>query len=192
MRFPQKETAFSFIIILFAQNCKKKCHKEGKVGTHAGVLAVFKPRKGRLKIPVAPTGKPKLHVFPLRRAKGNKENSVTKKKVRSKNQPKARFPEAQRIHTPSRPAKTGAGMTRERFWMTRPGFRTGGRLKAASSGKKTGRGSDGCGRYEAGSKPANTLIHQTAPFRAVGSPKPLLLRPSAFFLRQKTCFWRNP
>ena len=31
MRFPQKETAFSFIIILFAQNCKKKCHKEGKV-----------------------------------------------------------------------------------------------------------------------------------------------------------------
>ena len=72
MRFPQKETAFSFIIILFAQNCKKKCHKEGKVGTHAGVLAVFKPRKGRLKIPVTPTGKPKLHVFPLRRAKGNK------------------------------------------------------------------------------------------------------------------------
>ena len=75
--------------------------------------------------------KKNLHVFPLRRAKENKENSVTKKKVRSKNQPKARFPEAQRIHTPSRPAKTGAGMTRERFWMTRPGFRTGGRLKAA-------------------------------------------------------------
>ncbi len=31
MRFPQKETAFGFIIILFAQNCKKKCHKEEKV-----------------------------------------------------------------------------------------------------------------------------------------------------------------
>ena len=40
--------------------------------THAGVLAVFKPRRGRLKIPVAPTGKLKLHVFPLRRAKENK------------------------------------------------------------------------------------------------------------------------
>ena len=39
---------------------------------HAGVLAVFKPRRGRLKIPVAPTGKLKLHVFPLRRAKENK------------------------------------------------------------------------------------------------------------------------
>lgn len=44
----------------------------GRVFTHAGVLAVFKPRRGRLKIPVAPTGKLKLHVFPLRRAKENK------------------------------------------------------------------------------------------------------------------------
>ena len=44
----------------------------GRLFTHAGVLAVFKPRRGRLKIPVAPTGKLKLHVFPLRRAKGNK------------------------------------------------------------------------------------------------------------------------
>ena len=43
-----------------------------QVFTHAGVLAVFKPRRGRLKIPVAPTGKLKLHVFPLRRAKENK------------------------------------------------------------------------------------------------------------------------
>ena len=44
----------------------------GRFFTHAGVLAVFKPRRGRLKIPVAPTGKLKLHVFPLRRAKENK------------------------------------------------------------------------------------------------------------------------
>ena len=44
----------------------------GRVFTHAGVLAVFKPRRGCLKIPVAPTGKLKLHVFPLRRAKENK------------------------------------------------------------------------------------------------------------------------
>ena len=44
----------------------------GRVFTHAGVLAVFKPRRGRLKIPVAPTGKLKLHIFPLRRAKENK------------------------------------------------------------------------------------------------------------------------
>ena len=44
----------------------------GRVFTHAGVLAVFKPRRGRLKIPVAPTGKLKLHVFPLHRAKENK------------------------------------------------------------------------------------------------------------------------
>ena len=44
----------------------------GRIFTHAGVLAVFKPRRGRLKIPVAPTGKLKLHVFPLRRAKENK------------------------------------------------------------------------------------------------------------------------
>ena len=44
----------------------------GRFFTHAGVLAVFKPRRGRLKIPVVPTGKLKLHVFPLRRAKENK------------------------------------------------------------------------------------------------------------------------
>ena len=44
----------------------------GRFFTHTGVLAVFKPRRGSLKIPVAPTGKLKLHVFPLRRAKGNK------------------------------------------------------------------------------------------------------------------------
>ncbi|MDY2713725.1 MAG: hypothetical protein SOV73_10440, partial [Candidatus Faecivivens sp.] len=47
----------------------------GRFFTHAGVLAVFKPRRGRLKIPVAPTGKLKLHVFPLRRAKENKDFS---------------------------------------------------------------------------------------------------------------------
>ena len=44
----------------------------GRFFTHAGVLAVFKPRRGCLKIPVVPTGKLKLHVFPLRRAKENK------------------------------------------------------------------------------------------------------------------------
>ena len=42
-----------------------------KVSADAGVLAVFETRKGIEKMPVAPTGKSKLHVFPLRRAKEN-------------------------------------------------------------------------------------------------------------------------
>ena len=58
---PLKRLDLNFLTSLF-----------GRIFTHAGVLAVFKPRRGRLKIPVAPTGKLKLHVFPLRRAKENK------------------------------------------------------------------------------------------------------------------------
>ena len=58
---PLKRLDLNFLTSLF-----------GRFFTHAGVLAVFKPRRGRLKIPVAPTGKLKLHVFPLRRAKENK------------------------------------------------------------------------------------------------------------------------
>ena len=42
-----------------------------KVSADAGVLAVFETRKGIEKMPVAPTGKSKLHVFSLRRAKEN-------------------------------------------------------------------------------------------------------------------------
>ena len=42
-----------------------------KVSADAGVLAVFETRKGIEKMPVAPTGKSKLHVFPLHRAKEN-------------------------------------------------------------------------------------------------------------------------
>ena len=34
-----------------------------KVSADAGVLAVFETRKGIEKIPVVPTGKPKLHVI---------------------------------------------------------------------------------------------------------------------------------
>ena len=39
---------------------------------YVGVLTVFETRKGIEKMPVVLTGKSKLHVFPLRRAKGNK------------------------------------------------------------------------------------------------------------------------
>ena len=42
-----------------------------KVSADAGVWTVFETRKGIEKMPVAPTGKSKLHVFPLRRAKEN-------------------------------------------------------------------------------------------------------------------------
>ena len=39
---------------------------------YVGVLTVFETRKGIEKMPVVLTGKSKLHVFPLRRAKENK------------------------------------------------------------------------------------------------------------------------
>ena len=57
---PLKRLDLNFLTSLF-----------GRIFTHAGVLAVFKPRKGRLKMSVAPTGKPKVYVFSLRRAKKN-------------------------------------------------------------------------------------------------------------------------
>ena len=58
---PLKRLDLNFLTSLF-----------GRFFAHAGVLAVFETRKGIEKIPVAPTGKLKLHVFPLRRAKENK------------------------------------------------------------------------------------------------------------------------
>ena len=43
---------------------------------YVGVLTVFETRKGIEKMPVVLTGKSKLHVFPLRRAKGNWETDI--------------------------------------------------------------------------------------------------------------------
>ena len=49
-----------------------------KVSADAGVWTVFETRKGIEKMLVAPTGKSKLHVFPLRRAKENRGFALLK------------------------------------------------------------------------------------------------------------------
>ena len=87
--FPYRFFAFSekcrfwgqahlIFLIEFAQQIRnaglsgRRALQVSKEFAYVGVLTVFETRKGIEKMPVVLTGKSKLHVFPLRRAKGNK------------------------------------------------------------------------------------------------------------------------